>query len=113
MPDVAFMIGPLTETDAWSKDKSQVDILFALRTGKESKFKEKMRSRSYIRKMLDKNPETKGLSFVVADWMDADKFYNGDTSSDPDFIQKLKQKSKYETNKEILWKMQLSKQQKC
>ena len=31
MPDVAFMIGPLTETDAWSKDKSQVDILFALR----------------------------------------------------------------------------------
>ena len=36
---MAFMIGPLQETDAWRlQDKVKVDILFALRIDKESRF---------------------------------------------------------------------------
>ena len=39
IPDVAFMIGPISETNVWNKDKSKVDILFALRKDYESRFK--------------------------------------------------------------------------
>ena len=38
VPDVAFMIGPVEETQVWNKKKENVDLLFLLRSDYESKY---------------------------------------------------------------------------
>ena len=89
VPDVAFMIGPLEEKDSWRKDKKRVDILFLLRTDKESKYI-KDRSDKTLRTLLDSMEESKGLSFKLVDWWDMDKFYNSSsTEPGPDFKHKV------------------------
>ena len=85
VPDAAFMIGPLEENDNWRKNKKKVDILFLLRTDKESKYI-KERSTNSLRKLLDSIDESRGFSFHLVDWWDMDKFYNSSSShTGPDF----------------------------
>ena len=76
------MIGPLSETNVWNKDKSRVDILFALRKDSESKFISQ-RKESYIRSMLDSENKTKNITFKLVDWDDAGHFCNS-TLTDPE-----------------------------
>jgi len=75
VPDVAFMIGPLEESNAWSKKRKQVELIFLLRVDKESKHKNE-RNVKMLRKIIDKNEETRGLSFELVDWWDRDKFFD-------------------------------------
>merc|ERR1711892_869105 len=75
VPDVAFMIGPLEESNAWSKKRKQVELIFLLRIDKESKHKNE-RNVKMLRKIIDKNGETRGLSFELVDWWDRDKFFD-------------------------------------
>ena len=60
-----------------------------IRGDKESLIKGK-KNYGYIRNMLDKNPETKGLTFNVVDWKSASNFYNGNDKLDPDFVYKVR-----------------------
>ena len=84
------MIGPLTETDAWSKSKTKVDLLFALRKDTESKYSAS-RNENYIRSMLDSNTITKDLTFKLVDWDSASDFINMSITDPigPDFIYKV------------------------
>ena len=83
VPDVAFMIGPLNETDAWTKkEKEQVDFLFLLRSDKESPHFSK-RNVEILRKILDNNTRTKDLTFDVVDWWDRSRFYENTTGNMP------------------------------
>ena len=67
---MAFMIGPLQETDAWTlQDKVKVDILFALRIDKESRFHSKRNVKS-IETILKSNSTTSDLSYEIVDWWD-------------------------------------------
>ena len=75
VPDVAFMIGPLEETQIWSQSNNQVDIIFLLRNDKESRHMGK-RNVDKIRAIIDSNEETKGLSFELVDWWDRGRFYD-------------------------------------
>ena len=72
-PDVAFMVGPLVETTVWNKRKEKVDILFLLRTDKESKYLQ-YRHDTKIRNILDENSLTAQLSFDLVDWWDSSKY---------------------------------------
>ena len=72
---MAFMVGPLEETSAWSNNKEKVDILFFLRSDKESKFLH-YRDRNKIRSILDQNPRTRSLTFHIVDWRDYHTFLN-------------------------------------
>ena len=75
VPDVAFMIGPLEESYAWSKQKPIAEIIFLLRIDKESLHSEK-RNLKELRKIIDSNEETRGLSFELVDWWDRKRFFN-------------------------------------
>merc|ERR1719300_18903 len=91
IPDVAFMIGPISETNVWNKDKSKVDILFALRKDYESRFISQ-RNESYIRSMLDAGDKTKNITFKLVDWDDAAHFCNSSLTDPegPNFTYKVK-----------------------
>ena len=67
------MIGPLVETTVWNKRKEKVDILFLLRTDKESKYLP-FRQLTKIRNILDESPLTSQLSFDLVDWWDSGKY---------------------------------------
>ena len=83
VPDVAFMIGPLDETDAWTKkEKKKVDLIFHLRNDQESRHIAK-RNVDVIKRILDNDTETQGLSFDLVDWWDRPKFYDNTTGDDP------------------------------
>ena len=85
VPDAAFMIGPLVEKEVWRKIKKKVDIMFLLRTDKESKYI-KERNTNSLRKLLDSMDESRGFSFHLVDWWDMDKFYNSSSrQTGPDF----------------------------
>ena len=90
MPDAAFMIGPLSETNVWNKNNSRVDILFALRKDSESKLLSQ-RKESYLRSMLDANNKTKNLTFKLVDWDDARHFWNSTLTNPegPNFTYKV------------------------
>ena len=89
VPDAAFMIGPLEERDEWRKEKKKVDILFLLRTDKESKYLSKRNLKS-LRTLLDSMDDSRGLSFHLVDWWDMDKFYNSSsTQQGPQFKHKV------------------------
>ena len=75
VPDMAFMIGPLQETSVWNNNTEKVDILFLLRTDKESKYIQN-RYPDKIRNLLDQNPRTRHLTFHLVDWWDYGKFFN-------------------------------------
>ena len=79
VPDAAFMIGPLEERDEWRKEKKKVDILFLLRTDKESKYISERNLKS-LRTLLDSMDGSRGLSFHLVDWWDMDKFYNSSST---------------------------------
>ena len=67
---MAFMIGPLEETDVWTlQDKEKVDILFALRDDQESRYLNKRNVES-IGTILKNNSFTSHLSFELVDWWD-------------------------------------------
>ena len=65
MPDVAFMIGPLPDTNVWSKTKEKYDIIFLKRTDQESIYNY---NSSVVQDILRKSNETKMLSFRITDW---------------------------------------------
>ena len=78
---MAFMIGPLQETDAWTlQDKVKVDILFALRIDKESRFHSKRNTKS-IETILKGKSTTSNLTFEIVDWWDRDRFFNKSAES--------------------------------
>ena len=89
---MAFMIGPLPDTDAWTlQDKVKVDILFALRIDKESRFHSKRNIQS-IETILKSNSTTSDLSYEIVDWWDRDKFFNKSAESpiEPDIESPVK-----------------------
>ena len=89
---MAFMIGPLQETNLWTlQNKAKVDILFALRIDKESRFLSK-RSIQSIETILKSDTSTSDLSFELADWGDRERFFNSSVESPigPDFQYKVK-----------------------
>ena len=89
---MAFMIGPLEETDVWTlQDKEKVDILFALRDDQESRYLNKRNVES-IGTILKNNSYTSHLSFELVDWWDREKFFNASVESPigPDFQYKVK-----------------------
>ena len=67
MPDIALQLGPYTPIR--SSPDLMKDILLLLREDHESKKKE-IRNEAAIRKVLDKIPGGKKLTFSVADWWD-------------------------------------------
>ena len=67
------MVGPLVETTVWNKRKEKVDILFLLRTDKESKYLQ-YRHDTKIRNILDENSLSAQLSFDLVDWWDSSKY---------------------------------------
>ena len=75
IPDVAFMIGPLEETEKWSIKRENVDFLFMLRNDQESRHMGK-RNMKILRQIIDSNNETKGISFELVDWWDKEAFFN-------------------------------------
>ena len=91
VPDVAFMIGPLEETSKWNKFGTKVDLLFALRKDAESKYRY-LRNEDFIRRLLDSNAKTEGLTFKLVDWDDAKQFVNKSfrDSEGPDFQFKVR-----------------------
>merc|ERR1712042_233210 len=64
VPDIAFMIGPMKETDVWSKSTTKVDILFLLREDKESVHLGK-RNVTKLEAIIESNELTRGLSFKL------------------------------------------------
>ena len=89
---MAFMIGPLQETDVWTlQDKKKVDLLLALRTDGESKFLNK-RSIQDIQTILKSHSSTSDLSFEIVDWWSRKNFFNESVESPigPDFYYKMK-----------------------
>ena len=78
---MAFMIGPLQEIDAWRlQDKVKVDILFALRIDKESRYHSKRNIKS-IEAILKSSSATSNLTFEIVDWWDRDRFFNKSAES--------------------------------
>ena len=65
IPDTAFMIGPLPDTDTWSITKEKFDILFLMRKDKESVHKV---NKDMIQEMLLKTNDTKKFTFRITDW---------------------------------------------
>ena len=91
---MAFMIGPLKETNVWTlKDTKKVDILFALRNDQESRYLNKRNVKS-IETILKNNSSTSHISFELVDWWDRKKFFNTSVESHirPDFQYKVKGK---------------------
>ena len=89
---MAFMIGPLQDTDVWTlQDKKKVDLLLALRTDGESKFLNK-RSIQDIQTILKSHSSTSDLSFEIVDWWSRKNFFNESVESPigPDFYYKMK-----------------------
>ena len=82
VPDMAFMIGPLIQTDVWTNKRRKVDILFGLRIDKESRFSE-LRNKENLTSILKMSPETANLSFELADWYDKEKYYNKSVRDPP------------------------------
>merc|ERR1719154_365840 len=74
VPDVAFMIGPVEETQTWSLKNEKADLIFLLRIDKESLNTDK-RNVDKLRMIIDSNNETKGLSFELVDWGDRGRFF--------------------------------------
>ena len=57
IPDVAFMIGPVEETQTWSINKEKVELILHLRNDKESRHMGK-RNVDVLRKIIDSNNDT-------------------------------------------------------
>lgn len=96
VPDVAFMIGPLEESYAWSKQKPIAEIIFLLRIDKESLHSEK-RNLKELRKIIDSNEETRGLSFELVDWWDRKRFFNKNSKKPgPNFKYKVVDEGKFD-----------------
>ena len=87
---MAFMIGPLQETDVWNlQDKTKVDLLLALRTDHESRFLDK-RNIQGIQTILKSDSSTSDLSFEIADWWDRENFFNVSVENPIQFHYKMK-----------------------
>ena len=82
IPDMAFMIGPLQQTEVWRNRRETVDFLFGLRIDKESRFSEQ-RTKQKLTSILQKSPETRSLTFELADWYDKEKYYNKSVKDPP------------------------------
>ena len=82
VPDMAFMIGPLNQTDVWTNKRKKVDILFGLRIDKESRFSE-LRNKVKLTSILKKSPKTADLSFELADWYGKEQYYNKSVKDPP------------------------------
>ena len=90
------MIGPLEETNIWTKEEKKVDIIFLLRKDHESMHKIE-RNGALLRRILDNNTDTRGLSFELVDWNDKGMFYD-DAKADipmPHFKYKVDTKTTY------------------
>ena len=73
VPDVAFMIGPIQDSDGWTSS-AKVDYLFLLRSDHESVHNGK-RSREVIDSIL-LNIKDQDKSYEIVDWWDHGKFHN-------------------------------------
>ena len=82
VPDMAFMIGPLIQTDVWTNKRQKVDILFGLRIDKESRFSEQ-RNKAKLTSILKKSVKTANLSFELGDWYGKEKYYNKSVRDPP------------------------------
>jgi len=95
VPDMAFMVGPLEETSTWSLNKTKVDLLFLLRNDQESRHMEK-RYVDKLRKIIDSNNETRGVSFELVDWWDRGRFFDKTVNkSGPELKYKVLHEGKY------------------
>ena len=73
VPDVAFMIGPIEDSDIWTS-KEKVDFLFLLRNDHESIHNEK-RTTGTIEEILSSVSDT-NITYELVDWWDHPKFHN-------------------------------------
>ena len=91
VPDAAFMIGPLnnSESDMWlRKDKEKVDFMFLLRNDHESLHNDK-RNKESVEQMLKNSSSNR--TYELLDWWDRGRFYDKDSISDlPDPFLKYK-----------------------
>eukprot|EP00041_Stephanoeca_diplocostata_P002052 m.22949 g.22949 ORF g.22949 m.22949 type:complete len:237 (+) comp12846_c0_seq4:229-939(+) len=79
-PDVAFMIGPIRNTLEYTKrDAKRVDILFALRSDKESVLGGHQAARTKLGELLNST----FLTWNLVDWDSRTTFYNGNVSRPP------------------------------
>ena len=77
------MIGPLDETDVWTKKENEkTDFIFLLRVDHESLHNSK-RNVEEIKKIMDNNIETRDLSFELVDWQSWNRFYDDSTEDLP------------------------------
>ena len=74
VPDIAFMIGPIEDSDAWTSRK-KVDILFLLRDDKESIHFDK-RNIETIGNIIRNISNHQNRTFALVDWRDHSKFHN-------------------------------------
>ena len=61
LPDVAFMVGPLPDTDKWSSLKEKYDVLFLLRQDYESVIMKEIKEKpdEYIKKLINEGVHLK------------------------------------------------------
>eukprot|EP00041_Stephanoeca_diplocostata_P005456 m.62321 g.62321 ORF g.62321 m.62321 type:complete len:724 (-) comp15794_c0_seq2:642-2813(-) len=79
-PDIAFMIGPVTDSRAHTKTSvPNIDILFLLRDDKESVVGSHTASRRRIRSLLQEY----NISWELVDWDDRLRFYNASARERP------------------------------
>ena len=75
VPDVAFMVGPLPDTDKWSTNKDQYNVLFLLRTDGESIVQKEAKTQcnctkeTYVTQLMQSNGDSKDFTFRVVDWL--------------------------------------------
>ena len=89
VPDIAFMIGPIEDSDMWTS-REKVDYIFLLRTDQESVQNGK-RNRKTIENLLSDTSDIKNKTFTLVDWWDHSKFHNESLKnmSDPELTYKV------------------------
>jgi pyruvyl transferase EpsO len=97
VPDIAFMIGPIKNTNYWTiPSTNEVDLLFLLRIDKESRIRSN-RQNDAIQKIIDNIQSTKdNITFRIVDWHDRKEFYEPRVAATP--MQQLYYKGMFDYN---------------
>ena len=97
VPDIAFMIGPIKNTNYWTiPSTNEVDLLFLLRIDKESRIQSN-RQNDAIQKIIDNIQSTKdNITFRIVDWHDRKEFYEPRVAATP--MQQLYYKGVFDYN---------------
>ena len=82
VPDLAFMIGPIEDSDMWTSSE-KFDYIFLLRIDKESVQKE-MRNMDTIKNIISRKSNDQNRTFTLVDWYDRSLFHNESLKETPD-----------------------------